>query len=218
MQSINLKGVSGPHAHTEVLVRGNSENPKRALLLFHGRGASAANISRLADRIVLPDDVLVLAPDAVGQQWYPNRFVISRLQNEPHLSSALSVVGALIQYCDEEFGILPKDIVLAGFSQGACLASDYIARNPQKYAGVCIFSGGLIGTDEDIQGYTWKGDLKKTPVYLGCDESDPYIPKERVDITASILEKLGGSVTEKIYQNLGHAIHPEGVDYLHQLL
>lgn len=216
MEKSNLN-VKGPHASVDVLMRGNVNDPKRALLLFHGRGAGAENISRLASMFPLPEDVLVLAPDAVGHAWYPNRFTESRRDNEPYLSSAFEVVDDLICFCFEKFKIKPENIVLAGFSQGACLIADYVARNPKKYAGACIFSGGFIGSDEDIASAKWKGDMKKMPIYLGCDIIDPHIPKERVHETAVIFLKLNATVTEKIYTNLGHSIHPEGIQFLQSL-
>ncbi len=218
MNEIALKNTEGPHARTQVLLRGNTTNPKRALLLFHGRGAQAENILRLTDEISLPGDVLVCAPDASGHTWYPNRFVVPRPENEPHLSSALGVVGALIKFCEEQYSIKPGDTVLAGFSQGACLVADYIARNPKEYAGACIFSGGLIGSEEEIGNENWKGSLKSTPTYVGCDEEDPHIPRERVEATAKVLKKLDAKGTSRLYVGLGHAIHSEGIQFLSALL
>lgn len=218
MNEITLTNTEGPHANARVLLRGNTTNPKRALLLFHGRGAQAGNILRLADEISLPGDVLVCAPEASGHTWYPDRFVVLRQENEPHLSSALSVVDSLITFCKAQYAIKPGGIVLAGFSQGACLVADYIARNPHTYAGACIFSGGLIGSDDEVEKRAWKGNLKGTPVYIGCDGQDSHIPHERVETTALVLKKSGAEVTLGIYTDLGHAIHPAGIEFLSALL
>lgn len=218
MNEITLTNTEGPHADAQVLLRGNTTDPGRALLLFHGRGAQAASILRLADKVSLPDDVLVCAPEASLHTWYPDRFVVPRPENEPHLSSALGVVGALIKFCEEKYGIRPGDIVLAGFSQGACLVADYLARNPGKYAGACIFSGGLIGDDTEIEAHAWKGNLRETPVYIGCDGQDPHIPRGRVEATAAILKRLGAAVTSNIYTGLGHIVHPEGIGFLSALV
>jgi phospholipase/carboxylesterase len=129
----------------------------------------------------------------------------------------LSALDTLIHYCQDRHGIKAEKLILTGFSQGACLTSDYIAQNPARYGGACIFSGGLIGTDEDIASHTWSGELKQTPIYIGCDVADPHIPKDRVDNSASILRQLGGNVTEKIYAGLGHSIHPDGITFLQNL-
>lgn len=216
MPKSNLTGVAGPHENAEVLVRGNTKNPKTALLLFHGRGSNAKDILGLSDTLLLAD-TLVCAPEAAGHEWYPYRFLAPRSENEPHLSSALDVVDALVKLCDENYRIKPNDIILAGFSQGACLVADYIARTPQKYRGVCIFSGGLIGSDEQIAHHMWKGSLEHTPVYLGCDERDPHIPRERVLATAAVLENLHADLTTKLYAGLGHTVHREGIEFLRQL-
>lgn len=218
MNEITLTNTAGPHAHARVLARGNTANPTRALLLFHGRGASAENILGLVDDISLPSDVLVCAPEASGHTWYPNRFYVPRPDNEPHLSSALAMVGSLIVFCKAEYGIKPSGIILAGFSQGACLVADYIVRNPAKYAGVCIFSGGIIGSDEEVEQGMWKGSLTKTPLYIGCDEHDAHIPRERVAATSAVFETMGAKVTSRLYSGLGHAIHPEGSEFLSGLI
>jgi len=218
MNDITLTNTQGPHAHARVLVRGNASKPTRALLLFHGRGAQAENILHLTEKISVPDDLLVCAPEASGHTWYPNRFIVSREENEPHLSSALDVVDALIATCKEKYSIKPSDIALAGFSQGACLVADYIARNPKKYAGACIFSGGLIGSDEELEKEQWKGGLKATPTYVGCDVQDPHIPRERVEKTSAVLRTLGAEVTSRLYTDFGHAVHFEGIEFLSALL
>ena len=218
MNEITLTNTEGPHAHARVLVRGNTAKPTRALLLFHGRGASAGNILSLVDDISLPNDVLVCAPEAAGHTWYPYRFSVPRSDNEPHLSSALSVIDSLIAFCKTEYSIKPSGIILAGFSQGACLVADYIAHNPKKYAGACIFSGGIIGSDEELENRKWKGGLARTPLYIGCDEHDAHIPRERVTATSAVFETMGAKVTSRLYSGLGHAIHPEGLEFLSGLL
>ena len=218
MNEITLTNTEGPHANAHALVRGNTVKPTRALLLFHGRGASAGNILSLTEDVALPGDMLVCAPEAAGHTWYPKPFNVPRPDNEPHLSSALGVIDSLIAFCKSQYGITPDSIVLAGFSQGACLVADYIAHNPKKYAGACIFSGGLIGDDEEIITNAWKGSLKETPVYIGCDEQDPHIPRERVEETSAVFKKMGATVTSRLYSCLGHAIHPGGIMFLSELL
>jgi phospholipase/carboxylesterase len=216
--TITLANTS-PHEDVDVLLRGNTENPKRALLLFHGRGASAENILGLTRKFELSANVLVCAPQAHGGAWYPKTFTAPRTENEPHLGSALHMIEELIAYCGTTYGIKPASIALVGFSQGACLISQYVAMHPAKYGGVCIYSGGLIGTDEEIEKDTWqKSGLNGTSIYLGCDQHDPFIPAERVHATAAALEKQGANVTSKLYTGLGHAIHPEGVTFLSDLL
>lgn len=216
MDTITLH-PSGPHANIAVHLRGNTKDPKKALLLFHGRGALAENILKLTDTMSL-EHAVVLAPQAAGSEWYPGRFTISRSENEPYLSSSLNVVDVLLEYCKEEYKLKVSDVVLAGFSQGACLTADYIARNPHEYKGACILSGGLIGSDEDIANTKWHGDMKAMPVYIGCDENDAHIPRGRVESTASVLEQMRADVTLRIYSGLGHAVHSDGKKFLAELM
>ena len=119
------------------------EQAKAALLLVHGRGASAQSILTLADELPHPE-FAYLAPQAANGAWYPNRFIAPIESNEPYLTSALEIVGGLIQHITDA-GIPPERIILLGFSQGACLAQEYAARNPQRYGGLVGLSGGLIG-------------------------------------------------------------------------
>ena len=215
--SVTLTNIP-PHSDVHVLVRGNIDSPKRALILLHGRGASAENILGLTRGMELSPDVLLCAPQANGDTWYPQRFIVPRTENEPHLSSALHVVDELIAYCRDTYGLKTSSIVLAGFSQGACLVSEYVASRPAKYAGVCIYSGGLIGADDEIAQTNWSGDLQGTRIYIGCDEQDPHIPAERVQTTASIMQRMGADVTSKLYTHLGHSVHPQGIAFLSDLL
>ena len=182
------------------------ENARGAMILIHGRGATAEDILTLASEFEQPD-FTYLAPQAANYQWYPNRFIMPVATNEPYLSSALQVVGDLIANLEKQ-GIARQKIVLAGFSQGACLALEYAARNPRQYGGVIGFSGGLIG--DVLREYT--GSLEGTPVFLGCSDVDFHIPKERVIESAAVLRTLGATVTERLYPNMGHTVNEDEIN------
>jgi phospholipase/carboxylesterase len=115
-----------------------------AVILLHGRGGSAEDILPLATDPYLPQ-LVYLAPQAAGNSWYPNSFLAPRGQNEPWLTSALGKVETTVQMAIDA-GISADRIVIAGFSQGACLATEFVASRPQRYAGLIAFSGGLIGS------------------------------------------------------------------------
>lgn len=212
-----LNGVVGPHQNSRLVVEGEVDGARATLLLLHGRGDSPGGILSLAHELELPPDWIVVAPEAVGRQWYPQRFIMPQQQNQPFLSSALQVVeqsfAQLLQW-----GIEPKQVIVAGFSQGACLASEYCARNAQQYGGLVIFSGGLIGSDEEVHSNQYSEDLAQTPVFNGCDEDDFHIPKARVLETTKILNQLGAQVEERIYSGLGHRINQEEIDFLQQMI
>jgi predicted esterase len=156
-----------------------------------------------------------LAPQAAGNTWYPYRFTEPLEANEPWLSSALSVVGYIFSYIVEA-GIPPERIMLLGFSQGACLALEFAARNARRYGGIVGLSGALIGPEETPRNY--QGSLDGTPVFLGCSDADMHIPRVRVDQAAEVLKSIGGSVTERIYPNMGHTVVPDEIDVVKKMM
>lgn len=184
------------------------ENAELAGIMIHGRGATAQDILSLADEIQPPasDDlpkISFLAPQAANFTWYPQRFTAPLEENEPWLSSALDAIGSLFRQVNTA-GVPSERIFLLGFSQGACLALEWAARNARRYAGLFGLSGGLIGPDGIERNYS--GSLEGTPVFLGCSDSDPHIPKGRVLETAQILTELGGEVETRLYPNMGHFV------------
>ena len=185
-----------------------------AVVMIHGRGARADGFLQFADEIGV-DGVAYLAPQADRGSWYPNRFIDPIESNEPHLTAALGVVEETVEKAVDA-GIDHDHIVLMGFSQGACLASEYVARNPREYGGLVAFSGGLIGP----LGMTFEheGDVSGTPVFFGCSDSDPHIPEERVTESADVFERLGASVETRIYPDMGHTIVDDEVEYVTDLL
>lgn len=185
-----------------------------ALVLLHGRGATAASILLLAEEIYHPAYVYV-APQAANNTWYPYTFLAPMAQNEPWLSSALARVGEVVAQV-EAAGVPAERIVLGGFSQGACLASEFMARNPRRYGGLIGFSGGLIGPPGTPRAYA--GSLDGTPVFLGCSDVDAHIPKARVEETAAVLEGLGAQVTMRLYPSMGHTINADEINRARILL
>jgi phospholipase/carboxylesterase/glyoxalase family protein len=213
-----------PHANQPIRTAGASlDRANSAVVMVHGRGASADGILGLADEFAQPD-LAYLAPQAAGHAWYPYSFLAPLPRNEPWLSSALRFVGRVLEEVAAH-GIPPERTVLCGFSQGACLASEYAARNPQRYGGVVAFSGGLIG-NEQLQAVDppadkvldYEGDLGGTPVFLGCSDEDAHIPLVRVEHSAEALEKLGADVTMRIYPGMGHTVNEDEIAFARGLL
>ena len=204
-----------PHQNQPLLDRGAAlSEASAAMILLHGRGASARSILGLADELDVPD-VAYLAPQAARRSWYPESFMAPPEQNEPHLSSALQVVADTIDHATDE-ALTTERVVLLGFSQGACLATEYAARHPQRYGGIVGLSGGLIGpedTDFDVD-----GTLDGTPVFLGCSDQDPYIPLERVNDTAEVFRRLSAKVTKRIYEGMGHTTNEDELRHVRALL
>jgi predicted esterase len=207
--------MTDPHRAQPVAERGAPlARAEAALIMLHGRGASAASILALAE-VLAPADVACLAPQAAGHTWYPYPFTAPLERNEPWLSSALGVIDGLLDRLDEA-GLPRERVALLGFSQGACLALEYAARHARPYAGVIGLSGGLIGPDSTPRDHP--GSLAATPVFLGCSDIDPHIPLARVHEAAEVLRRLGGDVTERVYPGMGHTINDDEVSFVRGLL
>jgi predicted esterase len=206
---------NNPHQGKEILTAGTPlAAAQAAIILIHGRGASAYDIMELG--VILDgDNMALLAPQAANNTWYPYSFLAPIDQNEPYLSSALQVVGDLVARL-EEAGIPAKKIILAGFSQGACLSSEFAARNARRYGGLLLFSGGLIGPPGTPRDYS--GSLDGTPVFIGCSDIDAHIPLARVQETTAVLGALGADVTEKIYPRMGHTIIQDELDQARKIV
>ncbi|HEX8030845.1 MAG TPA: dienelactone hydrolase family protein [Vicinamibacterales bacterium] len=182
--------------------------------MIHGRGAGPENILDLADALDRPD-VTYLAPAAVDNTWYPYSFLTEISKNEPYLSSALSVVGALVG--EVEAAGVPRDrIVVMGFSQGACLTSEFAIRNASRYGGFVAFSGGAIGPP----GTKWddSGRFDGTPLFFGCSNVDAHIPEARVIETSEMCRRMGADVTRKIYPGMGHLVNDDEIAHAQMLL
>ncbi len=201
-----------PHGDSPVSHVGARVTAARAVvMLAHGRNAAPPNILELAGRLDLPD-VAYLAPAASGRTWYPLSFLAPREQNEPALTSALARLHALVHDVTE-LGVPLSRIVLGGFSQGACLACEYVWQHPARFGGLIAFSGGLIGPP----GTTWTPTpahaLDGLPVFLGCSDVDSHVPKARVDESAEVLRGIGADVTLRLYPGMGHLVSDDEIGH-----
>ena len=207
--------MRGPHQGQQVFTAGAQlDKARAAMVMVHGRGASAPSILTLADALGRPDFAYV-APQASGNTWYPNSFLAPSPSNEPGISSGMQAIrDALDQVA--EAGIPADRTMLLGFSQGACLALEFSARHARRYGGVVGLSGGLIGPDGTPRDYA--GSLDGTPTFLGCSDVDFHIPKERVDLSAQVLEKLGADVTKRIYPGMGHTVNEDEIAHVQAIM
>lgn len=203
--------AADPHADAPVLLAGSPlADARAAMIMVHGRGASADDILAFSNHLPA-DGMAYLAPQAADHTWYPHRFTEPIARNEPWLSSALALLGRLVARV-EAAGVPAERIALLGFSQGACLALEFAARNPRRWGGVYGLSGGLIGPP----GATWpdRGSLAGTPVFLGCSDVDSHIPASRVEESAARLRELGADVTMRLYPGMGHTINRDELEHV----
>ena len=207
--------LADPHAATPVLVAGAPlAEAHAAVVLVHGRGASAEDILGFSAALARPG-VAFLAPQAAEHTWYPQRFLAPLAANEPWLTSALAKLES-VRGSIATAGIADQRILWLGFSQGACLASEFVARHPRRWGGLVAAVGGRIGP----QGADFDagGDLARTPVYLGCGDTDPHIPWLRVEESAAAFARQNAEVTLRRYPGFPHSVHPEAVSFARRLL
>lgn len=204
-----------PHENSPVYAAGAKlENASAAMILIHGRGASAQDILSLSSHLDFPG-VAYLAPQAEGSIWYPNRLIAPVESNEPYLSAAIAKIDGLVKRA-EASGIPLEKIFISGFSQGASLSSEFVIRNPRSYGGLLVFSGGYIWQSGNPREAS--GDLNGMPVFIGCSNVDPFIPLERVKETSALLTSMKANLTERIYPNMGHTIIEEELELAKGLL
>jgi predicted esterase len=199
--------MSGPHDSQAVLRSGEPlEKARAAMILVHGRGASAADIMTIGTELAHPG-FAYLAPEAAGNAWYPNPFTAPIESNEPYLSSALGLLESLVSTVTEK---TPHErLILLGFSQGACLMLEFAARHSRRYGGLIAFSGGLIGPDGTPRDYP--GSFQGTPAFIGCSDVDPHIRKERVIEAGEVLKRMGANVTVRLYPNMAHTVNADEI-------
>lgn len=206
---------SGPHQQQEIITTGaEAENAELAMILIHGRGATPQSMLPLA-REFDREDIHFRALQAKRYTWYPRSFLAPKEMNQPGISSGLQAIHDQINELNKA-GISTDTIVLLGFSQGACLATEFSVRHPQRYGGVIGLSGGLIGESVDPANYS--GSLQQTPVFLGCSDHDPHIPQERVDLTEQVFQQLEAGVTKKIYEGMGHTVNQDEIAHVNAIL
>ncbi|HLS29999.1 MAG TPA: dienelactone hydrolase family protein, partial [Flavobacteriaceae bacterium] len=169
-----------------IITAGKSlQEAKKALVMVHGRGANARNILGLASQFEVAEYAL-LAPEATNNTWYPYSFLAKPEQNEPWLSSALDLLKETVEKITKQ-GITAENIYFLGFSQGACLTLEFVARHAQRFGGVAAFTGGLIGDKINEEDYS--GDFNETPIFIGTGDPDPHVPLQRVKESVDILKK-----------------------------
>ena len=188
------------------------DSARAAMILVHGRGATAADIMLLGTELALPG-FAYLAPQAAANTWYPNRYLEPLHRNEPWLSAALSMLERLLARVEES--VPAHRVVLLGFSQGGCLTLEFAAWHARRYAGVVGLSAALIGPPDTPRDYP--GWLSGTPVFLGCSDSDPHVAASDVVASEDVMRRLGGDVTLRLYRGLGHEVNADEIGAVREI-
>ncbi len=186
----------------------------KVLIMLHGRGGTAEDILTLSSHLAVSGYAL-LAPQATNNTWYPLSFMAPSAENEPWLSSAIDIVGQTVNHALSK-GVSEADIYFFGFSQGACLALEFLARNARRYGGAVALIGGVIGQKIDRSKYA--GDFEGMPLLISTSNPDFHVPVERVYATGNIFREMKADVTETVYPNAGHNINPDQVEWANRIV
>jgi len=211
----NAGELVGPHQGMPVRAAGTPvEKARAAMVMVHGRGATAESILTLVDAIDI-EGFAYLAPQASGGTWYPHSFMSPIPSNEPGITSGLAAIGDVIATISAA-GIPAERTMLLGFSQGACLSLEYAARHARRYGGIATLSGGLIGPDGTPRNYA--GNFDGTPAFLGCSDIDGHIPARRVTESAEVIERMGARATMKLYPGMGHLVNDDEIAHVRAMM
>jgi predicted esterase len=207
----------GPHQKSRTITTGaDPQKADGAIIMIHGRGATAESIVTLAHEFDA-ENFHFAAPQASGNTWYPYSFMAPSKNNQPGLSSGLQAIFNIVSDLESK-GIPKEKIIFLGFSQGACLATEFVARHPNRYGGLIAFSGGIIGDGDSVNPENYTGSLDGTPYFVGCSDNDAHIPVERVEESVEVMTKLGADVTKKIYSGMGHTIIRDEIEEAQKII
>lgn len=204
-----------PHVGQPIETTGRPLGEGRAvMIMIHGRQAAPVNILQLVDSLSQPEFTYI-APAAANNTWYPYSFMADKEQNEPGISSGVAVIDGVVSDVVNK-GILKDHIVLLGFSQGACLTAEYAVEHADRFGGVILYSGSVIGPP----GTTWAygGSFDGTPIFMGCSDVDSHVPLERIEEGAAVFERMGATVTKRIYPGMGHQINDDEIAFTQGLM
>ena len=202
------------HDQTILRVGADPQDAELVIILLHGRGATAESMLPLVEALAL-DKASFIIPQAGLNRWYPNSAFGPIESNEPDLTAALTLVHTLTEQA-RAAGFDDVQIAFGGFSQGACLALEYAARNPQRYAGVFALTGALIGPPDTPRKYP--GSFDQMPVFIGGGDTDPWVAHELLVQSAKVFENMDAQVDFRTYPGMPHTINQDELDAVRQML
>jgi phospholipase/carboxylesterase len=186
-----------------------------AVVLVHGRTQDPSYMrEHVIDRLGRSDLSYIL-PGAADHTWYRERFLRPLEENQPHLDWALERMDD-VRRLIREAGVEDRRIVWLGFSQGACLVTEYVARSPHRFGGLVAFTGGLIGPTQP--GLTRPTHLTGLPALFATSDPDDWVPVSRVEETVDIFQSAQAAVEYVVNHGAGHEIVDDSIARCQALL
>jgi phospholipase/carboxylesterase len=184
-------------------------------VVVHGRTLDPAYMIEHLVGLLDRPEIAYLLPAADDNSWYPNSFLVPLADNEPRLGYALDRLEA-ISIDLEAAGTAASSVVWVGFSQGACLVTEYVARSPRRFGGLVSLTGGLIGPPDVA--LTSPQSVRGMPTFFGGSDVDPFVPLTRMRESAAAFMAAGAEVSEAVYPGAVHEIVADEVDQCDRIL
>jgi phospholipase/carboxylesterase len=206
--------TANPHLSTE-LVRAGNPDARVAAVLVHGRDLDPEFMLEAAQRLAFADEVAYVLPRASGRSWYPGRFYDPMEDNEPWLGWSLEAIEKAVAEARGDGRALPA-IALVGFSQGACIVAEHLARRPAPYGAAAILTGALFGMpDADRMP---AGSLDGLPMFFGIANDDDWIGVDAVRATVAAFQRAGARCELHVYDEQEHGINDDEIVAVRSLL
>lgn len=183
-----------------------------AVIAVHGREQSPEVITELlVDPVVAAlgrhaERVAWVLPRAAGGVWYPERFS-DVTHADPNVRQALDALSWAAAFTAP---VAPTTVVWAGFSQGACLVCEFVARSSVDWGGVAAFAGarfGPPGTDHTID-----RSLSGLRACFGVGAEDSWAPLDAVIDTARAFARAGARTSLDVEPTSVHTVHSVDVE------
>lgn len=196
-------------SHPSPVVLQTGKAPQHSIIWLHGLGADGHDFVPVAEELHLPVAVRYLFPHApmrpvtinggfVMRAWYDITELAPATglradshQDEAGIRASQAIIDALIAQ-EIAQGMMPRNIFIAGFSQGGAIALHTALRHNVPLGGVLALSTYLPlvdGAAEEIQEAS-----RSTPIFMAHGRSDPVIPYAMGDASRKKLLELGYAV------------------------
>ena len=191
------------------------DEAERTVVLLHGRDQDPGFMEEHVVRRLDLEGVAYLAPVAPERTWYPFGFAMPRVANEPALTRSLQIVATVVDQLWTS-GFPRSRTFLVGFSQGACLAAEFVAHHDHDVGGLVVLTGALIGAPEEVEPI--RAPLAGLPVYLATSDDDSWVPVGRAEQAAAFFRQAGADVRFEVFPGMGHEICDAEIDATRALL
>jgi phospholipase/carboxylesterase len=171
--------------HPSPIILQTGKNPLHSIIWLHGLGADGQDFVPIANELELPVAVRYIFPHAplrpvtinggfVMRAWYDIAGQsIDMQQDAAGIRASQSMVEEIIAR-EVAHGIAPRNIFLAGFSQGGAIALHTALRQAVPLGGVLALSSYLPLAESSARELSEQS--KATPVFMAHGRSDPVVP------------------------------------------